>query len=88
MSEAYGFIGLGAMEVTKTYQYMWFGDLHGPKPYKLIFGVLGSSLREIAGHGLWEIDFPRKKRPQGRHSQFTCSRVMHIILRRLPILII
>jgi hypothetical protein len=29
------------MDVTKPYKFIWFGDIHGPKPYKLIgFGCL------------------------------------------------
>jgi hypothetical protein len=24
------------MDVTKTYEFIWFGDIHGPKPYKFI----------------------------------------------------
>jgi hypothetical protein len=28
--------GFGAIDVTKPYEFMWFGDLHGSKPYKSI----------------------------------------------------
>ena len=24
------------MDVTKPYEFIWFGDIHGPKPYKFI----------------------------------------------------
>ncbi len=24
------------MDVTKPYKFIWFGDIHGPKPYKFI----------------------------------------------------
>ncbi len=24
------------MDVTKPYKFVWFGDIHGPKPYKFI----------------------------------------------------
>ncbi len=26
----YGFIGFGAMDVTKPYKFIWFCDVHGP----------------------------------------------------------
>ncbi len=35
-SEPNGFIGSGAMEVTKAYEFKGFGDIQGPKPYKFI----------------------------------------------------
>ncbi len=28
--------GFGAMDVTKPHEFTWFGDTHGPKPYKCI----------------------------------------------------
>ncbi len=30
------FLGLGAMDVTKPYKCVWFGDIHGPKPYEFV----------------------------------------------------
>ncbi len=35
-SEPYEFIGFGAMDVTKPDTFVWFGDIHGLKPYKSI----------------------------------------------------
>ncbi len=36
-SKPYEFIGFGAMDVTKPYSlYIWFGDIHGPKPCEFI----------------------------------------------------
>ncbi len=29
-------MGFGAMDVTNTYRFIGFGDIHGPKPYKFI----------------------------------------------------
>ncbi len=33
-SKPFEFIGFGAMDVTKSYKSIWFGDIHGPKPYE------------------------------------------------------
>ena len=30
LSELYEFIGFGAMDVTKPYEFIWFGDTHTP----------------------------------------------------------
>ncbi len=30
------YIGLGAMDVTKPYTFIWFGDFYGPQPYEFI----------------------------------------------------
>ncbi len=30
-----GFIRLGPTDVTKSYEFIWFGDIRGPKSYKL-----------------------------------------------------
>ncbi len=30
------FVGLGAMDVTKSHKFKWFGDIYGPMPYKFI----------------------------------------------------
>jgi hypothetical protein len=35
-TESYEFMGFGAMNVTKTYTLLFFGDIHGPKPYEFI----------------------------------------------------
>ncbi len=29
-------IGFGVMGVTKPYRFIWFGDIHGPKPYYIM----------------------------------------------------
>ncbi len=39
VQQCYTFIGSGAMDVTKAYKFIWFGDIHGLKPYDL--GVWG-----------------------------------------------
>ena len=31
-SKLHEFNGFGAIDVTKPYSLMWFGDMHGPKP--------------------------------------------------------
>ena len=28
--------GAGAMDVTKSYKFVWFGDIDGPSPYEVI----------------------------------------------------
>jgi hypothetical protein len=35
-SKPFEFMGLGAIDVTKPYKSIWFGDRHGPKPYEFI----------------------------------------------------
>ncbi len=33
-SESFEFLGLGAVDFTKPYEFIWPGDIHGPKPCK------------------------------------------------------
>ncbi len=33
-STPYEFLGSGAMDVTNSWKFLCFGDIHGPKPYK------------------------------------------------------
>ncbi len=41
VTKPYEFIGFGAMDVTKPYKFIWFGDIHGPKPSEFIgFGAM------------------------------------------------
>ncbi len=35
-SKPYGFIGFGAMDVTKPYECIWLGDISDAKPYAFI----------------------------------------------------
>jgi hypothetical protein len=35
-SKPCNFMGFGAMYATKAYKFIWFGDIHGPKPYQSI----------------------------------------------------
>ncbi len=28
------------MDVTKPYEFTWFGDIHGPKPYTIALGLV------------------------------------------------
>ena len=36
MTATQEFIGCGAMDVTKPCKFIWFGEIHGPKPYEFI----------------------------------------------------
>ncbi len=47
----YEFIGFGDIHGPKPYKFIGFGDIHGPKPYKFIgFGdILGSIFYRCAG---------------------------------------
>ncbi len=35
-SKPKNFIGFGAMDVTESCEFIWFGDIHGTKPYKFM----------------------------------------------------
>ncbi len=48
----YEFLGVGAMDVTKQYKLIWFGDIHGPKPYKSIGSLARRSFRTHQHLGL------------------------------------
>ncbi len=43
------------MDVTNQYNFTWFGDIHGPKPYKFIgFRWAFISQTPVAGGAAWQ----------------------------------
>ncbi len=40
------------MDVTETFRFEWFGDIHGPKPYKFT----GSRTKIVSHTPLWHLE--------------------------------
>ncbi len=49
VTKTYEFIWFRATDVTKPYKFIGFGDIHGPKPYKSI-GIHWFVFRSLFGH--------------------------------------
>ena len=75
-------MGIGAMYVTKPYKFIWFGDIHGPKPYKFkeLRWALISQTPVLRTGGTTLVQFVfgiRARRPYTRRVE----RVIHIHIR-------